>query len=119
MATSSDTHVNRAAGPGLPRLFGIIIVRSAPAGQRGLSECRCRHPKPRSAWWRRRELNPRPKQSPTGSLRACPGFWFSLGGSSWRDPLFASRGGCPASGPWRPRSGNPVSFDAVPQSAGL
>ena len=32
---------------------------------------------------------------------------------------FASRGGCPASGPWRPRCGNPVCFNAVPQSAGL
>src|SRR5947209_14230002 len=25
-------------------------------------------------WWRRRELNPRPKQSPPGLLRAYPGF---------------------------------------------
>ena len=40
-----------------------------------------------SAWWRRRELNPRPKQLPPGLLRACPRFWFSLGGSSRRDPL--------------------------------
>ncbi len=32
-------------------------------------------------------MNPRPKQLPPGSLRACPGFWFSLGGSSRRDPL--------------------------------
>src|SRR5213594_1410722 len=38
-------------------------------------------------WWRRRELNPRPKQLPPGLLRACPGFWFSPGGSSRRDPL--------------------------------
>src|SRR2546425_12082808 len=42
---------------------------------------------PGSAWWRRRELNPRPKQLPPGSLRACPRFWFSRGGSSRRDPL--------------------------------
>ena len=38
--------------------------------------------RPGSAWWRRRELHPRPKQSPPGCLRACPGIWFSLGGSS-------------------------------------
>src|SRR5947207_14123874 len=43
--------------------------------------------KPGSAWWRRRELNPRPKQLPPRLLRACTGFWFSLGGSSRRDPL--------------------------------
>src|SRR2546422_95709 len=29
---------------------------------------------PGSAWWRRRELNPRPKQRPPRSLRACPGI---------------------------------------------
>ena len=32
-------------------------------------------------------MNPRPKQLPPGLLRACPGFWFSPGGSSRRDPL--------------------------------
>ena len=32
---------------------------------------------------------------------------------------FASLGRCPASRPRRPRCGNPVCFNAVPQSAGL
>src|SRR6266852_5163763 len=32
---------------------------------------------------------------------------------------FASLGGCPASRPRRPRCGNPVCFNAAPQSAGL
>src|SRR5690348_14124702 len=43
--------------------------------------------RPGPAWWRRRQLNPRPKQLPPGLLRACPGFWFSPGGSSRQDPL--------------------------------
>ena len=46
-----------------------------------------RRPVAGSAWWRRRELNPRPKQLPPGSLRACSGNLISLGGSSRRDPL--------------------------------
>jgi len=40
-------------------------------------------------------LNPRPKQRPPGSLRACPGFWFSPGGSSRRDPLQPAAVGVP------------------------
>src|SRR6266852_5329528 len=60
------------------------LCSAHPAVTGGLGQLRLT---PFKAWWRRRELNPRPKQCPPGYLRACPGFWFSLGGSSRRDPL--------------------------------
>src|SRR5919108_4941886 len=68
----------------------------------------------RADWWRRRELNPRPKQRPPGFLRACPGFWFSPGGSSRRDPRQPARGDCPTSGPQAPPGGDPVDLTPLP-----
>jgi len=72
-----------------------------------------RKPLPRgSAWWRRRELNPRPKQCPPGSLRACSGFWFSLGGSSRRDPLSPAAVGVPPQGRSAPEAA--IRFFVMP-----
>ena len=69
-------------------------------------------------WWRRRELNPRPKQRHSGSLRACPGFCSYLAappdGIRFCQPRWVSR--LRAVAPlWR-QSG---LFDAAPRSAGL
>ena len=111
---ADDCTANNEGGwPGLEPMFGTRLASRSrwpklppkPAPQTGAHwgatvrfGAVCPYSKPGSAWWRRRELNPRPKQSPTGSLRACPGFWFSLCGSSRRDPLLPAAVGVPHRG---------------------
>ena len=71
-----------------------------------------------SAWWRRRELNPRPKQHPPRSLRACPGICSRLAappdGIRFSQPRKSSY--LRAAAPLEQQSG---LCDTAPQSAGL
>src|SRR3982074_3440429 len=69
-------------------------------------------------WWRRRELNPRPKKHPPRLLRACPGICSRLAappdGIRFSQPRKSSY--LRAAAPLKQQSG---LCDTAPQSAGL